>query len=327
MHLNEKIIYTFNKFFSSFLKDLKESHEDIRAVIKQNYKIIDKMSPDYITYYKEHMGDFASELVKKEPSFSTFDSKEFCKELTIAMVLSKLDEEDKNVFWNYIYILSLLAHVHSLNPTDVLFDQVVKVIGIALQKSKDSVDEEVSDILDDDVRELLLKMFDHSKKLKSGSGVDTTTATESETQQGLPDIFSKLENSKICNLAKEISQEIDLSGMDIKEPADLMKVLDFSGSNNVLGNMIQKVSSKLNDKITSGDLKQEDLLGEAMMMMNMLNDGKNPLFSQLANNPLMSSLMKNMKKGNTAMRQDVFKKHDARERLRRKLELKKKNVE
>lgn len=326
MHLNEKIIYTFNKFFSSFLKDLKECHEDLRVVIRQNYKIIDKMSVEYITYFKEHMGDFAGELVKTPPAFSAFDSNEFCKDLTVGMVIAKLDEEDTYVFWNYIYILSLLAHVHNLTPSECLFDQVVKVISIALQKSKESIDEDVSDILDDDVKALLVNMFDHSKKLKKSDVGGDATPTDPGFQ-GLPDMFSKLENSKICSLAKEISQDIDLSGMDIKEPSDLMKMLDFSGSNNMLGSMIQKVSSKLNDKISSGDLKQEDLLGEAMMMMNMLNDGKNPLFSQLANNPLMSSLMKNMKKGNTSMRQDVFKKHDARERLRRKLELKKKNVE
>jgi hypothetical protein len=58
-------------------------------------------------------------------------------------------------------------------------------------------------------------------------------------------------------------------------------------------------------------------------MMNMFGGEGNPFMS----NPLFSQMMKGMKSGKAQMRTDVVKKADARDRLRKKLEARKKNVE
>ena len=101
-----------------------------------------------------------------------------------------------------------------------------------------------------------------------------------------------------------------------------MKLMDFSGDNNVMGNIIKKVSSKISDKINSGDLKQDDLLGEAMNMMSMMG-GKGGMggLGDMLNNPMIAELMKSMKKGKPMQtRQDVVSKASARDRLRKKLD-------
>jgi hypothetical protein len=89
---------------------------------------------------------------------------------------------------------------------------------------------------------------------------------------------SEFLNSKIGNLAKEISEE--LNGDDLKcmeNPDDLMKNL-LSGEGGGLGNIIQKVSSKLQNKMQNGELNEEALMKEATSMMGMLN----PAFSKMA---------------------------------------------
>jgi hypothetical protein len=89
---------------------------------------------------------------------------------------------------------------------------------------------------------------------------------------------SEFLNSKIGNLAKEISEE--LNGDDLKcmeNPDDLMKNL-LSGEGGGLGNIIQKVSSKLQNKMQNGELNEEALMKEATNMMGMLN----PAFSKMA---------------------------------------------
>jgi hypothetical protein len=89
---------------------------------------------------------------------------------------------------------------------------------------------------------------------------------------------SEFLNSKIGNLAKEISEE--LNGDDLKcmeNPDDLMKNL-LSGEGGGLGNIIQKVSSKLQNKMQNGELNEEALMKEATNMMGMLN----PTFSKMA---------------------------------------------
>jgi hypothetical protein len=82
-----------------------------------------------------------------------------------------------------------------------------------------------------------------------------------------------MENSKICNLAQEISNDIDVSKINIESPDDIMKLLDFSSSNNIMGDIIKKVSSKMHEKISKGELKQEDLFGEAVSMMGKMSTG------------------------------------------------------
>jgi hypothetical protein len=315
MNLTDKVIYTFNKFFSSFLKEFKDCNEDIKRAVKQNYKVIDKMTNEYILHFGDNLYNEMKAFTKYPVEYAEFEGKELAKDMSVGFVVQKLTSEgEKAVFWNYMSIFMVLCHLHKMDEEcDVaLFEKVVKVIGACTGGDKAAYEAEIADILDDDIKGLL-------------STVSATCALRSEATKSsdIPDMFAGMADSKICNLAKEISSEIDLSSMDIKEPADLMKMLDFSGNNNFLGNMISKVSTKLNEKITSGDIKQEDLVTEAMSMMNMLNNGNNPLFSQFANNPLMANLMKNMKGGKAAVKQDVLKKHDTRERLRRKLDQKK----
>ena len=88
------------------------------------------------------------------------------------------------------------------------------------------------------------------------------------------------------------------------------------------------MSSKIHDKINTGELKQEELFGEAMNMMNMMKGGGGgggmaDLMSGMFNNPMMSEMFKSMKKGKAAPRQDVMQKAATRDRLRAKLEQRK----
>ena len=79
-------------------------------------------------------------------------------------------------------------------------------------------------------------------------------------------------NSNIGNLAKEISEDLDLNDLkNIESPDDLMKTLMGGGENGGLGNIIQKVSSKLQTKLANGQLNEEALMKEATQMMGMLN--------------------------------------------------------
>ena len=200
-----------------------------------------------------------------------------------------------------------------------MFVKVVKVLSM-LQKGED-VSVELEDIIDDDVKSLLSKIQPHQIPIP-----DTPETPE-------PAEFLKgVENSKIGALASEISKDIDVSGLNIEKPEDIGKLLDFSGSNNFLGDIVGKVSSKLTEKISSGEIKQEELISEAMSMMSMLNTGggigdilKNMGgLGGLANNPMMAEMMKHMKKGKVQTRNQGSS-SSTRDRLRKKLDERKKN--
>ncbi len=330
MQLKDKIILAFNKFYSSLLKDLKTTSEDIRTIIKKNYKVLDKLSDEHLVYFKEQFGsqeDRAAILMG-----DSLNDKFIAKEVTVKMINDSIDNEvDSGVFRNYIHILTVLTMVYDEYleipdggvdaSVDALFEKVITILS-KIQKKED-VESLLDDIVDDDIKEFLTKVKDFNRDVKFEQEVPKEASPE------MPNFpFPEMQDSMICNLAKEISNEIDVSNIKVDKPEDVFKLMDFSSSNNLVGDIIKKVSSKIHDKISTGELKQEDLFGEAMSMMNMMNmgGGKGGGMGGLGdlgamfNNPMMAEVMKAMKKGKAVPRPDAFKKESARDRLRAKLE-------
>lgn len=336
MLLKERILYTFNKFYSNLIKDLKELNPDLRHVIKKNYKVIDKMSSEYCDFF---IREFP---VNDDPN------SHILKDITVQQVIDVLKgDHETNIFWNYFYILSVISLLYKIPDEDekqleTLFKDVLNILNL-IQKNENA-NEAINEILDDDIRSLLLK-------------INIVKEVPKDTKdEAFSNMFGEMSNSKICNLAKEISKDIDVSNIKVDNPEDLFKMMDFSGSNNVLGDIIKKVSTKIHDQISTGELKQEDLFGEAMSMMGMMGKGgaggsmanmanmmgnmmgkggggggmadMASMMGNMMNNPMMSEMMKMAKKGKTQMKTDAVKKTDVRERLRLKLEdRRKKNPE
>lgn len=323
MNYKEKTHRVFNKFFSSFLKDLKEVNEDLRKLVKASYKAIDKTSAEYCEFVVTNVIPHLEKLKAGSLEDDEVRRAEVAKGISLGVILDKVvgddKKDDRNIVLNYVYILVLFAYMSTLEEENDLFAQVVRVLGYIQTKNNEEYNGEKDDIIDDDIKELLEKI----KECDVAPKVDVEKEVPSATG-GLGDIFGALENSKIADLAKEIAKDVDMSALKGDNPDDMIKnMLDFGSGNNMLGNIISKVSSTLNNKITSGELKHDELLGEAMSMMNIFNDGNNPM----ASNPLFANMMKAMKTGKANVRPDVMKKGDTRERLRKKLEMKKKNVE
>ena len=133
-------------------------------------------------------------------------------------------------------------------------------------------------------------------------------------------VNSILEESKIGKLAKEISESIDLSGIDEDKIKNIKNPMDILQNSNFMGDIINQVGSTITNKMSSGELNQEDLIKDAFSLMGGLqNDiGNNPLFSEMFSNlnsqtsnessgnegsdDMMSNMMNNM--GNMG---DIFK--------------------
>ena len=97
---------------------------------------------------------------------------------------------------------------------------------------------------------------------------------------------SMLEESKIGKLAKEISEGIDFSGLDEEKLKNIKNPMDVLQNGDFLGNIINQVGSTITNKMTSGELNQEDLMKDAFSLMGGLQKdiGNNPLFSDILNN-------------------------------------------
>ena len=74
-------------------------------------------------------------------------------------------------------------------------------------------------------------------------------------------------------MEREISEEINPEELEnLQNPGDLLGSLLGGGTeNNGLGNLFQKVGSKLQDKLSNGKLDENALFNEAQNMMSMIN--------------------------------------------------------
>ena len=351
MIANQKVLLMFNKCFISFLKDIKSnSMETVKNAIKAKYKLIDKLSTEHVETFwdacEPNMSTFVSlstEELSVNKDVTTSCSKIFG--VPISDILCQFSSlQQKEMFWNHFIILLIFAYMyndnlHTQNATIdeegegeeeeeeeeensssdnqilALFQKVTDVISVKQRGGQTDLD----DIMDDDIRLLLQKIVKQTGKDDEEEG----------KKEGKPkgfdigDVFGNIaKDSKIANLAKEISDEIDISSFKIEKPEDIMKMMDFSNSNSVMGDIIKKVSSKISNKIEKGELGQDELLGEAMSMMSMLGkSGGGGGLGSFLNNPLMNEVMKAMKKGKPMQtRTDVVNKASTRDRLKKKLD-------
>ena len=337
MNSATKITYTFNKLYGNFLRDIKGLSDDIKKKVKANYKVVIKSSPEYRTFF---WSGFEGHEANIDPSNKDLLDVNVFIDIKLGDILAITGEQNSTMIWNYVYILSALSIIGEGEPEGeaeavegdegegdggegeagegdefYIFDKVIRIFGAAMRGEDTSAD--LSEIIDDDLKNVLSKL----KKVEAGAGAGGEGSAEGGgPEDDILKMFSSLENSKLCNLAKEISQEIDVSNLKIESPQDVMKLMDFSSGNNMLGNIIGKVSSKIQEKISTGDIKHEDLLGEAMNMMGMMQKGGAGGLGSLFNNPMMAEMMKGMKKGNVTPRTDIIKRESTREKLRRKLE-------
>jgi hypothetical protein len=298
MALLTKIQYVFNKILLNLLKEIKDKNTDLKKKIKENYAVFDKSSESHIQFFIDNIND---DLVYKAPydekdilTVETVLTFEILKNIKVADILNIIDEGEREVIKCYLYILYMLSYIHkktsTLNDEDVneltqmneLFTKCMKMI----KKEGDlSYEDEMDNIIDDDLCIIFKNIYESRKHIKDSMMSYNNEELDGKEEDASP--FDFLRNSKIGQLAQEITHDIDIDKLNIKDPSELLNIESmFSGDNNVLGDIISKVGNKVAAKISSGELKHEDLLSEAMSMMSKLNMGGG------GGNPFMEEMMK-----------------------------------
>lgn len=324
--IQNNVCYMFNKVYLNLMKEIKDKNSDIKSKLKSNYKIFDKKSNEYITKMVMNMNDTVTEaLLGDDDILDKIEIMNFeiFVDITIDDILKKVvdkDDNSKNSLKYYVYILMVFGYIYKMedlddDKKDILLKKSVDIINnVDTNKitNEEELDKHLEDILDDDLRKVLMKMY-----------ADRMAVKESVMKLDTEDIDTGLEflnNTKIGELAKEISSSIDMSKMNMENPEDLLNMNNlFSGSNNMLGDIIQTVGTKITQKIHNGEINQEELMGEALNMMGTLNSsGHGDMMSQMMG--MMSGMGDLMGKGGAS---GGVPTHKTRERLQKKLANKK----
>ena len=177
----------------------------------------------------------------------------------------ELSVSSKQALWRYLHTFYLL--VQSYPKLDKIVEKYAEHEEI--EKIKEGLaahDNNLKNIMDSSAKFTEEILRDQAKKQSTGSGPSLFDGMDEKKFE------ESFLNSNIGNLAKEISQDLDLSDLkNLESPDDLMKTLMGGGGEGGLGNIIQKVSSKLQNKMANGQLDEAALMKEATQMMGMLN--------------------------------------------------------
>lgn len=297
-----RVTYVFNQFFFDFIRHLKKSEpdDDVKAALKRSYKVVELCE-------ERHLGRLAAALEPQllqrvvEAEAPLQDEGVRGLELIPGITLERLtrDPARADAILAYLYIFCSLVHVREHADADAAVEQVVKMVrGLQDGCAPPAVTE---DVLDDDLASLLRKLSMVSKAPPAPPAAPAAPTS--------PFDVDALVNSKIGSMAREITEELKLDQVD--KPEELLNIGN-------LGSIVSTISNKIQSKLSSGEMKQEDLMAEAMSFLGGAGAGGGGL-GALLNNPMLKEVMKSMGGGGGGAAKERLRNLSAKERLRDKL--------
>ena len=273
--------FIFNQYYIDLIKRIKTSAKNMREsddsddhafgkstlkAIKDNYITLDKSSDEYIIYVKSIPEDFWTSYINIDDIdavndwFLADDVKDVCiyKNISVSSI-RKLVKDDYlcHHFFSVFYLFM-----------NELSDDDVKMYLSVLQDTKNEVG--VADITNEAHKKLVERLNElKTKKAKDASGTGSGT-----TSGGVGGIdMSQMEGTMLGKLAKEIMEDVDVEKLQksIGENGDILKAIGDPDSG--FSELISNVSRKMANKISTGELKQENLLQDAIKFASAMPGG------------------------------------------------------
>lgn len=288
--LDEKILKTQAfSFLHEFLADILNVFPEYKDQIVEKYNPFLSRDSDRIQGDNQEKCDIAMEFInnlsKYNKQITEKDDSMFNEDIFLLYEVnfkdiwsSKISDATRGKLWNYLQTFSMLSITINSNKD--------------LTKIMNSLNNIVKGEATETENSELNAVISNLKKLS------TSLTKEDQDSEAIPDIsgdgvedkFNTMFNgSKIGDLAKEIAGDLNVEKI-VKDnqgnPGDILKNL-FSGGDKEGGekfnimNVVENISTKINDKISTGDLKEEDLMKEAQNMMSSMQG--NSLFGNLFN--------------------------------------------
>lgn len=298
----DKLIISFNKILKQFVKELNKTFPEYNILKIKEYKNIEDKDDKYILYFMNYIEKDIEKIANEDVSLLTHEDTYFLRDIEFSRIWnSGISENNKKAIWKFLQTLYLIGKPFIHNKPDIhsLIDSYSEIIN-----NKENQDRETLKSIHKQ-SEIILQIIENLNIEKENRKQERKSKIEGQ----LPEF---IENSKIGKLAQELSSELDLEELgfgNIDESADPQNI--FS---NVLGKnpqklmgLIQNVGGKIQNKLSEGDINENDLVGEAQEMMSSLNT--NGMFGEIFKNPQMKDMFQNMSGlfGNNPEMAEMFK--------------------
>ena len=277
MDLDSKILDVFQKMINDIIEVYTDKSEEIqsqyRDVLEMKSLVLSECEP--IDQFIKNIDIFTKKIENRDVEVL---SNTIIPHIDLnAMFENSITDIDRNNIWKYL--------------------QTFCIININLKSS-----EELQKLLSGESSEIDrenktdLKNLKKIKKLKTSIDdikrdnyeLSLREVEEAEKkQQSMPDMNEMngiFQNTEIGKLAKEIAEGMDINSMvggaDTGDMESVMKNVMNPGN---FMNLFQNINSKVQEKMSSGELTEESLSQEAQKMCGNFSD--NPLFKNMMNNP------------------------------------------
>ena len=281
----------FNTNLEQFLLIIINNYPDLKQTIESHYKF----PLTGIVYINEYIKNCRN----KGQDISTKNEIIFSEGLVLIEKVNfhkiwndtQLSEEHKNNIWKYLHTLYLYSYEYTKNKNITSIIKDLKNIK-SDDKSLDETTRTFLNIIESLTNNISNKDLQNTNIDNDNDDNDNgnNKETNSFANFKMPDIFG----GTIGELAKEIAEEIDPEKINLDNPAELLKNLmsgNLENDTSGLMNLVSNITSKMHDKISSGDIDENKLFNDAKKVMSNFNNsnlgGNNMfsnLFSQMSNN-------------------------------------------
>lgn len=270
--------HVFNEYFLDLLKKLKtkskekrEDSHDARVIlrsIKKYYQNNDRLTPDFRKYMNETddilaaWNDYSNVAAEDSELLRWVDSNsEVCALFRdVPLFCIKAMMSDSYIMHHYFTIINIFR----VDMSDEEMSNVINVLK-NLAAGEDLVKEHIAKVQTDVIRSQLERIV----YLYTKRSASTTAAN---------DPMAGIENTSLGKLAKEIMEEVNVDELQTSlGNGDIMSAL--ANPDGGLVKLLGTVSQKMISKMSTGEIKQENLLQDAMKLASQLggNSGLGPL--------------------------------------------------
>lgn len=310
--MSQTNIEYFNKNLKLFVENIKEFYPEYKEQIDEYYK---ELLENETCNDDKHIKRFMRKFSEKRLDISNKNGDIFNEDIFFLKNINfkelwcneKTTDTHKDTIWDYLQTLFVIG--------DTIMSDTDKIKKLVENFKKVRNDEEHDENVDDENKEIYSMIKNLTEKQKK-------QAEEGTGPEINADMFN---NGLIGNLAKELAEDINIDEMDLGVNKETDNVNDIfgklmSGDNPMkFMNLIQNVGQKIQNKLSDGNLDESKLVEEAQNMMGMFG----------SNNPMFDNLLKNakkeMEKGTLQPPKNTSHNNPTRDRLRKKLEQRKKN--
>jgi hypothetical protein len=289
--------FVFNQYYIDLIKRLKtasKQHKEsdemekiqlgrkVLKSIKENYVTIDKSSDIYLRHVQNIPSDLWSSYL--ELDMDSADEWFLKEEVSGVQLYENITIEDIYNLLQDKYLCHHFISVFYVFKNEMSNEQIMVYVKYLQGNDKDIT---IDNIENEDHKKVLLRL----KEIRVKNIKDTTNVD-----------LKSIEDTTLGKLAKEILEDVDVEKIQrsIGEKGDVLKAIGDPDSG--FTELITSVSRKMANKISSGELKQENLLQDAMKFASVMPglfggkggagaSGNGPDMSHMMD--LMSSMMGN----------------------------------